>query len=74
VVDRTLQAPPAEQAGTYRKLFREAVPAVVVPDARLEELLDPASYLGQAAGIANRILAAFPEFDTPTDANGASRG
>ncbi|WP_314212766.1 lyase family protein [Pseudarthrobacter equi] len=74
VVDRTLQAPPAEQASTYRKLFREAVPAVVVPDARLEELLDPASYLGQAAGIANRILAAFPEFDTPTDANGASRG
>jgi len=74
VVDRTLQAPPAEQAGTYRKLFRGAVPAVVVSDARLEELLDPASYLGQAAGIANRILAAFPEFDTPTDANGASRG
>ena len=75
VVDRTLDAPPSEQAGTYRKLFREAVPAVVVPDARLEELLDPASYLGQSAEITRRILAAFPEFTSPqTDANGASRG
>lgn len=74
VVDRTLQAPPAEQAGTYRKLFREAVPAVVVPDARLEELLDPANYLGQAAEISRRILAAYPAFATPTDANGAPRG
>ncbi len=74
VVDRTLQAPPAEQSATYRKLFREAVPAVVVPDARLEELLDPANYLGQAAEISGRILAAFPDFVTPTDANGASRG
>jgi len=73
VVDRTLQAPPAEQAGTYRKLLREAVPAAVVTDARLEELLDPASYLGQAAEIARRILAAFPDFVSP-DANGASRG
>ncbi|ACL41805.1 fumarate lyase [Pseudarthrobacter chlorophenolicus A6] len=74
VVDRTLQVPPAEQPATYRKLFREAVPAAVVPDARLEELLDPAGYLGQAAEISGRILAAFPEFATPTDANGASRG
>lgn len=75
VVDRTLEAPPSEQAGTYRRLFREAVPAAVVPDARLEELLDPASYLGQSAEITRRILAAYPEFDsTTTDANGASRG
>ncbi|SDS50173.1 3-carboxy-cis,cis-muconate cycloisomerase [Pseudarthrobacter equi] len=74
VVDRTLQAPPAEQASTYRKLFREAVPAAVVPDARLDELLDPANYLGQAAEISGRILASFPEFVTPPDANGASRG
>jgi len=73
VVDRTLQAPPAEQAGSYRKLLREAVPAGVVPDGRLEELLDPASYLGQAAEISRRILAAFPDFVSP-DANGASRG
>ena len=75
VVDQTLQAAPAEQAATYRKLLRDAVPAVVVPDARLEELLDPASYLGQAADISRRILAAFPEFVTRTPtANGASRG
>lgn len=75
VVDRTLEAPPSEQAAAYRKLFREAVPAAVVPDARLEELLDPASYLGQSAEITRRILAAYPEFDSPTtDANGASRG
>ena len=73
VVDQTLQAPPAEQAATYRKLLRDAVPAVVVPDARLEELLDPASYLGQSAEITRRILAAFPDFVSP-DANGASRG
>ena len=73
VVDQTLQAPPAEQAATYRKLLRDAVPAVVVPDARLEELLDPASYLGQSAEITRRILAAFPDFISP-DANGASRG
>jgi len=73
VVDQTLQAPPAEQAATYRRLLRDAVPAVVVPDARLEELLDPASYLGQSAEIIRRILAAFPDFISP-DANGASRG
>ena len=73
VVDQTLQAPPAEQAATYRKLLRDAVPAVVVPDARLKELLDPASYLGQSAEITRRILAAFPDFVSP-DANGASRG
>lgn len=73
VVDRTLQAPPAEQAATYRKLLREAVPAAVVPDNRLEELLDPANYLGEAAEIARRILAAFPDFVSP-DPNGASRG
>lgn len=75
VVDQTLQAPPSDQAATYRKLLREAVPAAVVPDQRLEELLDPGSYLGQAAEISRRILAAFPDFDSQTtDANGASRG
>ena len=75
VVDQTLQAPPSDQAATYRKLLREAVPAAVVPGERLEELLDPGSYLGQAAQISRRILAAFPDFDSQTtDANGASRG
>ena len=80
VVDQTLQAPPAEQSATYRRLLREAVPADLLPDARLEELVDPASYLGQAAEIARRILAAFPEYarpattQVPTDPNGDSRG
>ncbi|WP_285246446.1 lyase family protein [Pseudarthrobacter sp. efr-133-R2A-89] len=75
VVDRTLQAPAGEQAATYRKLLREAVPPDAVPDVRLEELLDPAGYLGQSAEISRRILAAFPEFVTRTpNANGASRG
>ncbi|WP_091419652.1 lyase family protein [Arthrobacter sp. OV608] len=77
VVDQTLQAQPAEQAATYRKLLREAVPASVLPDVRLEELLNPASYLGEAAEISRRILAAYPDFaNSPadTDANGASRG
>jgi 3-carboxy-cis,cis-muconate cycloisomerase len=80
VVDQTLQAPPAEQSATYRRLLREAVPADVLPDARLEELVDPASYLGQTAEIARRILAAFPEYahpattQDPTDPNGDSRG
>ncbi|HEY8702029.1 MAG TPA: lyase family protein [Arthrobacter sp.] len=62
VVDRTLQMPPADQAGTYRRLLRGAIPAGRLTDLRLEELLDPASYLGQAAEISRRILAAFPDF------------
>ncbi|HEY9357170.1 MAG TPA: lyase family protein [Arthrobacter sp.] len=84
VVDRTLEVPAADQAGTYRRLLREAVPAGQVTDLRLEQLLDPASYLGQAAGISRRILAAFPDFalsatdssntSVPNDANGANRG
>ncbi|WP_427135380.1 lyase family protein [Pseudarthrobacter sp. S9] len=84
VVDQTLQAPAAEQAAAYRRLLRAAVPAELLPDARLEELLDPANYLGQAAEISRRILAAYPEYapgrdagaaSPPTlDLNGASRG
>lgn len=78
VVDRTLQAPPAEQAATYRKLLREAVPPGALPDLRLQDLLNPASYLGEASEIARRILAAYPEFSPPAfaeiDANGARRG
>ena len=62
VVDRTLQAPAADQAAIYRRLLRAAVPAELLSDARLEELLDPASYLGQAAEISRRILAAFPDY------------
>jgi 3-carboxy-cis,cis-muconate cycloisomerase len=90
VVDQTLQVPAAEQAATYRRLLRDAVPPALLPDARLEELLDPASYLGQAAEISRRILAAYPDYSssasdritaagvhTPLpipDLNGASRG
>jgi 3-carboxy-cis,cis-muconate cycloisomerase len=87
VVDKTLQVPAAEQAATYRALLREAVPADKLSDERLEELLDPASYLGKAAEIARRILAAFPEFagasipplstssaTTEPNGNGDSRG
>ncbi|MFF1252458.1 lyase family protein [Pseudarthrobacter sp. NPDC058329] len=77
VVDQTLQAPASEQAATYRKLLRDAVPAGVLPDLRLEELLNPASYLGEAAEISRRILAAYPDFaysTADTDPNGARRG
>jgi 3-carboxy-cis,cis-muconate cycloisomerase len=86
VVNRTLQAPPAEQAGIYRRLLREAVPVGELTDLRLDELLDPASYLGQAREISRRILAAYPDFalapsdasahthPAPNDANGANRG
>ncbi|CAI3805457.1 lyase family protein [Pseudarthrobacter sp. MM222] len=84
VVDQTLQAPAREQAATYRRLLRAAVPPEQLSDARLEELLDPANYLGQAAEISRRLLAAYPEYaraaagtaDAPPtpDLNGAFRG
>ncbi|HEY8753955.1 MAG TPA: lyase family protein [Arthrobacter sp.] len=85
VVDRTLAAPAAEQGGTYRLLLREAVPADLLSDEQLAELLDPASYLGQAAEISRRILAAYPDFapanplsapgsSADPDQNGANRG
>jgi 3-carboxy-cis,cis-muconate cycloisomerase len=73
VVDRTLEAPAKEQAGTYRRLLREAVPSGQLTDLRLDELLDPASYLGQAAGISRRILAAYADF-VRANPNGANRG
>jgi 3-carboxy-cis,cis-muconate cycloisomerase len=73
VVDRALQAPAAEQGATYRKLLREAVPAGLLTDLRLDELLDPASYLGEADGISRRILTAYADFATATP-NGANRG
>ena len=86
VVDTTLQAPAAEQAATYRALLRAAVPGDLLTDARLEELLNPANYLGQAVEISRRILAAYPEYaagpaspeydraTVPHLQNGASRG
>lgn len=80
VVDETLLAPAAEQADTYRALLRAAVPEELLSDARLEELLNPANYLGQAVEISRRILAAYPEYTGHASAlahhiqNGASRG
>ncbi|MCF3138781.1 adenylosuccinate lyase family protein [Paenarthrobacter sp. AR 02] len=71
VVDETLAVPAAEQADTYRKLLREAVPSDKLSDAELEALLDPASYLGEAREISRRILAAYSD-DTST--KGATRG
>jgi 3-carboxy-cis,cis-muconate cycloisomerase len=68
VVDQTLQAPAAEQAATYRRLLREAVPSGQLTDLRLDELLDPASYLGQAGEISRRILAAYPAYAAPAAA------
>ena len=73
VVDRTLEAPAAEQGGTYRRLLRAAIPAGKLTDLRLDELLDPAGYLGQAGEISRRILAAYADFAT-ANPNGASRG
>ncbi|MET1022219.1 MAG: lyase family protein [Arthrobacter sp.] len=81
VVDRTLQVPAVEQAATYRRRLRAAVPTELLSDTRLEELLDPARYAGQAQEISRRILAAYPEYAAgPAGApahplqNGASRG
>jgi len=74
VVDQTLQVPAADQASTYRRLLRAAVPTELLSDARLEELLDPANYLGQAAEIARRILAAYPEYSASASETGAVAG
>lgn len=65
VVDQTLRVPAAEQAAAYRALLREAVPAGALSDERIEELLDPANYLGQAGEISRRLLAAWPDFVQP---------
>ena len=73
VVDETLQAPAAEQARIYTKLLREAVPASKLSDEELQALLDPANYVGEAAEISRRILAAYPEF-AHTNPKGADRG
>ncbi|MGO4248216.1 adenylosuccinate lyase family protein [Paenarthrobacter sp. RAF54_2] len=73
VVDETLNAPAAEQTRIYTKLLRETVPADKLSDAELEALLDPASYLGEAAEITRRILAAYPVF-AGISTKGATRG
>jgi 3-carboxy-cis,cis-muconate cycloisomerase len=73
VVDETLKAPAAEQSRIYTKLLRETVPADKLSDAELEALLDPASYLGEAAEISRRILATYPDF-AASSSKGAPRG
>jgi 3-carboxy-cis,cis-muconate cycloisomerase len=73
VVDETLRAPAAEQPRIYTKLLREVVPASKLSDEELEDLLDPANYIGEAAEISRRILAAYPEF-AHTNPKGADRG
>ncbi|OOP61839.1 3-carboxy-cis,cis-muconate cycloisomerase [Arthrobacter sp. SRS-W-1-2016] len=73
VVDETLGAPAAEQPRIYTKLLREVVPASKLSDEELEDLLDPANYIGEAAEISRRILAAYPEF-AHTNPKGADRG
>lgn len=70
VVDETLKAPAAEQGRIYSKLLRETVPADKLSDAELDALLDPASYLGEASGIARRVLAAYPDFVAPAENTG----
>lgn len=72
VVDETLKAPAAEQSRMYTKLLRETVPADKLSDAELEALLDPASYLGEAAEISRRILAAYPDYAGTS--KGSTRG
>ncbi|MDQ4503583.1 lyase family protein [Sinomonas sp. ASV322] len=52
-------ADPAEQGRVLRKGLRAVVPSGAADDARLDELLDPAGYQGDAAGIVDRILADY---------------
>lgn len=73
VVDETLRAPAGEQARIYAKLLREAVPAGKLSDEEMQALLDPANYVGEAAVISRRILAAYSEF-TSIHPKGADRG
>ena len=75
VVNQTLAARQAEQGSTYRSLLRAAVPADRLSDERIDGLLNPANYLGEADEITRRILAAYPDFVSPTvPVKGATRG
>lgn len=65
-VDAALGAPdPTEQARVLRKELRAVVPSAGNAeedfDARLDALLDPAGYQGDAAGIVDRILKDYEE-------------
>lgn len=52
-------AGPGEQARVLREALRGVVRVEQVSDARLDELLDPAGYRGDAAGIVDRVLADY---------------
>jgi 3-carboxy-cis,cis-muconate cycloisomerase len=73
LVEAALQGPAAEQGATYRRLLREAVPPGKLSDEELEEILNPANYVGEAREISRRILAAFAEF-APTPVKGGTHG
>jgi 3-carboxy-cis,cis-muconate cycloisomerase len=60
-VDAALQADAADQARVLRKELRGVVPSDAADDARLDDLLDPAGYQGDAAGIVDRILKNYEE-------------
>jgi 3-carboxy-cis,cis-muconate cycloisomerase len=72
VVDAVLQVPAGDRSAVYAKLLRAAVPEALLPDERLAALLDPANYLGEAAEISRRILAAYPDY-AATTLKGATR-
>ena len=50
---------PERAAGVLREALRAVVPREQASDARLDSILDPAAYQGDAAGIVDRILAAY---------------
>ena len=62
-VDAAVQADPVDQARVLRKELRAVVRSEAADDARLDDLLDPAGYQGDAAGIVDRILKTYEERD-----------
>ena len=44
----------------FAALLRSAVPANVLSDAEIKELLDPANYIGQSDALIERIISAYP--------------
>ncbi len=48
--------------GTLAQLLRDAVPADVLTDAALAELLDPAGYIGQSSDLIDRITSHYAEW------------
>lgn len=44
----------------FAALLREAVPAQVLSDSEIADLLDPANYIGQSSALIERIISAYP--------------